>query len=115
MDHLSINLVTIVVSLSTRFGDLKLAFSPSGFSAGLDALCLAATTMTIDDVRVRVACLGDVITKGSGRAGQGLPSPPLSHPLSAEATEAGRGTMTCTRTSTGNALSALASTRPVTL
>jgi hypothetical protein len=62
MDYLSINLVTIVVSLSTRFGDLELAFSPSGFSAGLDALRLAATTMTIDDVRVRDAGLGDVIT-----------------------------------------------------
>jgi hypothetical protein len=62
MDSLSINSVSIVVSLSTRFGDLKLAFSPSGFSAGLDALRLAATTMTIDDVRVRVACLDDVIT-----------------------------------------------------
>jgi hypothetical protein len=62
MDTLSINSVTIVVSLSTRFGDLELAFSPSGFSAGLDALRLAATTMTIDDVRVRVACLDDVIT-----------------------------------------------------
>jgi hypothetical protein len=48
--------------LSTRFGDLEPAFSPSGFSAGLDALRLAATTMTIDDVRVRVACLDDVIT-----------------------------------------------------
>jgi hypothetical protein len=62
MDTLSINSVTIVVSLSTCFGDLELAVSPSGFSAGLDALRLAATTMTIDDVRVRVACLDDVIT-----------------------------------------------------
>jgi hypothetical protein len=114
MDSLSINSVSIVVSLSTRFGDLKLAFSPSGFSAGLDALRLAATTMTIDDVRVRVACLGDVITSKEA-AGRDKECPPLSHPLSAEATEAGRGTMTCTRTSTGNALSALASTRPVTL
>jgi hypothetical protein len=36
----------------TRLGDLDLAFSPSGFSTGFDALRLATTTMTIDDVSV---------------------------------------------------------------
>jgi hypothetical protein len=50
-----------VASLTTRFGDLDLAFSPSGFSTGFDALRLAATTMTID-VSVFVASLDDVIT-----------------------------------------------------
>ena len=62
MEPLSIKLVTLVVSLTARFGDLQLAFSPCGFSTGFDALRLAATTMTIDDVSVRVGSLDDVIT-----------------------------------------------------
>lgn len=68
MVTLSINLVTIVVSSTTRFGDLELASSPSGFSAGLDALRVAAT-MANDDVGVRVACLDDVITSKEAPGG----------------------------------------------
>lgn len=48
--------------MSTRFGDLGAGLLTLRFSAGLDALRLAASTMTIDDVRVRVACLDDLIT-----------------------------------------------------
>lgn len=51
-----------VLNLTTRYGDLDLAFSPSGFSAGFDALRPAATTMTIDGVSILVASLDDVIT-----------------------------------------------------
>jgi hypothetical protein len=43
------------------FGDLDLAFSPSGFTAGFDALRPAATTMTIDGLSALVAALDDVI------------------------------------------------------
>jgi hypothetical protein len=46
VELLSIKLVSLVVSWTTRFGDLE----------------LAATTMTIDDVSVRVGSLDDVIT-----------------------------------------------------
>ncbi|SON62878.1 hypothetical protein MSIMFI_04408 [Mycobacterium simulans] len=51
-----------VLNLTTRFGDLDLAFSPSGFSAGFNAMRPAATTMTVDGVSVLVASLDDVIT-----------------------------------------------------
>jgi hypothetical protein len=51
-----------VLNLTTRFGDLDLAFSPSGFSTGFGALRPAATTMTVDGVSILVASLDDVIT-----------------------------------------------------
>jgi hypothetical protein len=50
-----------VLNLTTRFGDLDLAFSPSGFTAGFDALRPGATQMTIDGLSVLVASLDDVI------------------------------------------------------
>jgi hypothetical protein len=50
-----------VLTLTTRFGDLNLAFSPSGFAAGFDALRLCAREMAIDGVSVLVASLEDVI------------------------------------------------------
>jgi hypothetical protein len=50
-----------VLNLATRFGDLDLAFSPSGFAAGFDALRVGAREMAIDGVRVLVASLDDVI------------------------------------------------------
>ena len=50
-----------VLNLTTRFGDLDLAFSPSGFDAGFDALRPAATAMTIDGLSILVASLDDVI------------------------------------------------------
>jgi hypothetical protein len=58
-----------VVSLTTRFGDLDLASSPSGFSTCFDALRRASTTMTIEDVSVLVASLDNVITS-KGAAGR---------------------------------------------
>ena len=50
-----------VLNLTTRFGDLDLAFAPSGFAAGFDALRVGAREMTIDGVHVLVASLDDVI------------------------------------------------------
>jgi hypothetical protein len=50
-----------VLNLTTRFGDLDLAFSPSGFAAGFDALRVDAREMAIDGVSVLVASLDDVI------------------------------------------------------
>lgn len=53
-----------VLNLTTRFGDLDLAFAPSGFAEGFTALRESATTMTIDGVRV----LDDVIASKEAAA-----------------------------------------------
>lgn len=50
-----------VLNLTTRFGDLDLAFAPSGFAEGFAALTRSATTITIDGLQVLVAALDDVI------------------------------------------------------
>lgn len=50
-----------VLNLTTRFGDLDLAFSPSGFADGFDALRVGATAMKVDGISVLVASLDDVI------------------------------------------------------
>ena len=47
-----------MLNLTTRFGDLDLAFSPSGFDAGFDALRPAATA-------TRVAGPGHLTTSSS--------------------------------------------------
>jgi hypothetical protein len=51
-----------VLNLTTRFGDLDLAFTPSGFAGGFDALRIGAREMAVDGVSVLVASLDDVIT-----------------------------------------------------
>jgi hypothetical protein len=50
-----------ILNLATRFGDLDLAFSPAGFSAGFENLREGATAMTIAGLTVLVASLDDVI------------------------------------------------------
>lgn len=50
-----------ILNLATRFGDLDLAFSPAGFSAGFESLREGATAMTITGLTVLVASLDDVI------------------------------------------------------
>ena len=50
-----------ILDLTTRFGDLDLAFSPAAFSAGFQRLQEGATSMTIDGLTVLVASLDDVI------------------------------------------------------
>lgn len=50
-----------ILNLTTRFGDLDLAFSPAGFSTGFESLREGATAMTIAGLTVLVASLDDVI------------------------------------------------------
>jgi hypothetical protein len=50
-----------VLNLTTRFGDLDLAFSPTGFASGFESLRASATSMAIEGVTVLVASLDDVI------------------------------------------------------
>ena len=50
-----------ILNLTTRFGDLDLAFSPAGFSTGFESLREGATAMTIASLTVLVASLDDVI------------------------------------------------------
>jgi hypothetical protein len=49
------------LNLATCFGDLDLALSPAGFSAGFESLREGATAMTIAGLTVLVASLDDVI------------------------------------------------------
>jgi hypothetical protein len=48
------------LNMTTRCGDLDLAFSPAGLS-DYDALVEHSVAMDIDDYRVRVASLADII------------------------------------------------------
>jgi hypothetical protein len=50
-----------VLNLTTRFGDLDLAFFPAGFSGGFQTLRNGAGAMTIDGLTIFVASLDDVI------------------------------------------------------
>lgn len=50
-----------ILNLTTRFGDLDLTFTPSGFGAGFSSLREGAIDMTIQGLSVRVASLDDVI------------------------------------------------------
>jgi hypothetical protein len=49
-----------VVNLSTRFGDLDIAFKPAGYP-GFDALAKGAVPFDIDGTEILVASLDDVI------------------------------------------------------
>jgi ABC-type amino acid transport substrate-binding protein len=50
-----------ILNLTTRFGDLDLAFSPAGFAAGFPSLREGAIDMKIEGLTVHVASLDDVI------------------------------------------------------
>lgn len=51
---------TLMLNLTTKYGDLDLTFQPSG-TTGFDDLNLHATDQAVGTVRIRVAALSDVI------------------------------------------------------
>ena len=68
-----------ILNLTTRRGDLDLAFSPAGFSTGFESLREGATAMTIASLTVVVASLDDVIAskEAAGRDKDFEALPPL--------------------------------------